>query len=310
MHHFESGFFTRVPAWHGLGRVVEDVPTIEEGLKLAGLDWIVDKEPAYDKRGNIVADLFLTTRRTDNKVLGNVGRFYKIVQPAEAMDFLNAILGKDLILDTAGSLYGGRVIWALSKAPEVDILGDKIQPYVFVKTSYDSSCPTKAGTTATRVVCSNTLDLADKDCARSFSVRHSTNLKDKIAEAARVMKVNNDYIDALRSKAEVYATTKVSAMDFTRLTNELFGEPDLMTKRQLNDTDKLKTQFAIALSRPDLENFKGSAWHVFNAVGDFATHIEPNKKTQGWQDRLWDSFMDGNTWLQKTEAILDELVAA
>jgi hypothetical protein len=83
-----------------------------------------------------------------------------------------------------------------------------------------------------------------------------------------------------------------------------------MTKRQLNDTDKLKTQFAIALSRPDLENFKGSAWHVFNAVGDFATHIEPNKKTQGWQDRLWDSFMDGNTWLQKTEAILDELVAA
>jgi hypothetical protein len=31
-HEFESGFYTRKPAWHGLGTVLKDAPTIEEAL--------------------------------------------------------------------------------------------------------------------------------------------------------------------------------------------------------------------------------------------------------------------------------------
>jgi len=307
--HFESGFFLRTPAWHGLGKVIQDVPTTAEGLHLAGLDWKVGKELCYDQRGVPVEDTYLNVRDKDNKVLGVVGNKYRIVQPVEAMDFIDALIGKDIQLDTAGSLYGGKVIWILAKAPKVDVLGDAIQPYVYVRTSFDGNSPTKAGTTATRIVCANTLDMAEKDCTRQFTVRHSTKLADKLAEAQKVMKLNADYMKAFTVKAERYVAKRLSSADFHMLVNEIFGDEDLMTDREKTNTLKLKSQFGTALRRPDLDNFKSTAWHVMQAVSDFASHLDPVKKTDGWQDRLWDSFMLGNEYLQKTERILDELVA-
>ena len=37
-HEFESGFYTRKPAWHGLGIVLKDVPTIEVAMQ-----WIAER---------------------------------------------------------------------------------------------------------------------------------------------------------------------------------------------------------------------------------------------------------------------------
>jgi hypothetical protein len=91
--------------------------------------------------------------------------------------------------------------------------------------------------------------------------------------------------------------------------NELFGDEDLMTGKQKTNTMKLKEQFGVALRRPDLDNFKGTAWHLYNSVGDFATHIDPIRKTANWQESLFESFIDGNQYLIKAEKILDALVA-
>lgn len=309
-HQFESGFFVREPAWHGLGNVIDTAPTTADGLRMAGLDWKVRKELAYDQRGVVVDDLFLNVRDKDNKVLGTVGTKYKIVQPVEAMDFIDSLIGKDIQLDTAGSLYGGRVIWILAKAPQVDVLGDAIQPYVYVRTSFDGSSQTKAGTTATRIVCANTLDMAEKDCQRQFTVRHTTKLETRLAEAQRVMKLNKDYMAAFNAKAERYAKRKVTSAEFTMLVNEIFGVEDLMTPREKTNLMHLKGQFGQALRRPDLDNFKGTGWHIWNAMGDFASHVEPIRRTATTDDARWDSFMNGNEWLGKTERVLDELVAA
>jgi hypothetical protein len=40
-HEFESGFVVGTQAWHGLATVLQAPPSIEDGLKLAGLDWRV-----------------------------------------------------------------------------------------------------------------------------------------------------------------------------------------------------------------------------------------------------------------------------
>ena len=38
-HYFDSGFFVREPAWHGLGAVLPDWPgTFEEARELSGRD--------------------------------------------------------------------------------------------------------------------------------------------------------------------------------------------------------------------------------------------------------------------------------
>lgn len=35
-HEFESGFFVRQAAWHKLGTAVQDAPSVEEAIRLAG----------------------------------------------------------------------------------------------------------------------------------------------------------------------------------------------------------------------------------------------------------------------------------
>ncbi|MGH2412425.1 MAG: hypothetical protein ACRDEA_01750 [Microcystaceae cyanobacterium] len=46
-HEFESGFFVHQPAWHRLGKVLDNPPTTERAILEAGLDWMVLEEPIY-----------------------------------------------------------------------------------------------------------------------------------------------------------------------------------------------------------------------------------------------------------------------
>ena len=56
-HHFESGFFVRDKAWHGLGRVLENAPTdTAEAIHAAGLDWKVETQPVYAENNNYALD--------------------------------------------------------------------------------------------------------------------------------------------------------------------------------------------------------------------------------------------------------------
>ena len=40
----ETMMYVREKPWHGLGTMVEEAPTSADALRLAGLDWTVDKK--------------------------------------------------------------------------------------------------------------------------------------------------------------------------------------------------------------------------------------------------------------------------
>lgn len=46
-HEVESMFYVRELPWHGLGTRVEEAPTSDDALKLAGLDWEISQQPVY-----------------------------------------------------------------------------------------------------------------------------------------------------------------------------------------------------------------------------------------------------------------------
>lgn len=50
-HEFESGFFTNKPAWHNLGVVLKEPPTVEEALVASGTNWKVIEKPVYADMG-------------------------------------------------------------------------------------------------------------------------------------------------------------------------------------------------------------------------------------------------------------------
>jgi phage/plasmid-like protein (TIGR03299 family) len=151
--------------WHGLGQKLTPGADIATWQREAGLAWEVLRAPVRYQNGELhtFAGKNVLFRNDTGAPLSIVSDEYKAVQPQEIMDFfgkLAAIGGFDL--ETAGSLSGGKRIWALAKVGDgADIVNrDRVRPYILLATSYDASMATVAKFTAVRVVCHNTISMA------------------------------------------------------------------------------------------------------------------------------------------------------
>lgn len=65
----ESMFYAgREKPWHGLGTQVEEAPTSADALRLAGLDWTVQRKPIQVCGGRKVDNFFANVRSSDGGV--------------------------------------------------------------------------------------------------------------------------------------------------------------------------------------------------------------------------------------------------
>lgn len=98
-------FVVRTPAWHRLGRVLENAPTSRDAIREAGLDWTVEQQKVYTEgpevvdedgisRPQIAIPNMLANVRSDTRtVLATVSQAYSVVQNADAFDFLDSLVG-------------------------------------------------------------------------------------------------------------------------------------------------------------------------------------------------------------------------
>ena len=190
------------PAWHGLGVTVEEAQTSDEAIKLAGLDWEVEKRQVYFNANDElveVPDQFVTVRTDTNAVLGQVGKQYRVFQNRDAFDFMEGLVGDQLKLamyHTAGSLFGGRRIWMLAKIPkELRIPGtdDVTEPYVLLANSHDGTRALQMIPTSVRVVCNNTLTYAVREAKKAgvagFTCHHYKSLEARVADAREKLRI-------------------------------------------------------------------------------------------------------------------------
>lgn len=95
----ESMFYAgREKPWHGLGTQVEEAPTSADALRLAGLDWTVQRKPIQVCGGRKVDNFFANVRSSDGAVLGVVSDRYQVVQNAEAFAFTDALIGEEYMI--------------------------------------------------------------------------------------------------------------------------------------------------------------------------------------------------------------------
>src|SRR5690606_6346119 len=88
---------------------------------------------------------------------------YHVVQPSEIPNFIDeSVRAMGWSIETAGSLGGGRKIWALANMGEqADVgKGDRIGGYLLAATACDGSMASEFIFTSVRVVCQNTLHMA------------------------------------------------------------------------------------------------------------------------------------------------------
>lgn len=171
------------PSWHGLEEVMLPGSSIGEWKQAAGLGHAVIKTPVRWEMSNglgsptlcVSQDKFVLYRTDTGKDLSIVGPDYNVVQPGTIIDFFDDVTRQHgFTLETAGSLAGGRKVWAMAKTGNEFAIGgtDIVKQYVLLATSYDGSIATIAKHTSQRVVCQNTLNIALNNGEPAVKVNH------------------------------------------------------------------------------------------------------------------------------------------
>lgn len=304
-HCVESMFYVREKPWHGLGVSVEEAPTSAEALRLAGLDWSVEQKEIRISGGAKIPNYKANVRSSDQKLLGIVTDRYKVIQNQDAFTFTDNLIGDDVRYETAGSLQDGKKIWLLAKMPERTFLGDAMEPYLCFSNTHDGSGAVRVCMTPVRVVCNNTLNLALSQARRSWSVRHTGDLENKMHEASMCLQLADDYMQALEEKADHMANTTIYEDQLQEILSELFPLSDDSSDREKQNIKKCKDEFMICYFAPDLAKFRNTAWGVINAASDMLSHNAPRRKTANYRENNWGRIMDGHILLDKTCTLLN-----
>ena len=300
----------RCVPWHGLGTQVDEAPTSEHALELAGLNWTVESRPVFTESGIEIPNYKANIRSSDNSVLGIVTDRYKIVQNAEAFDFTDSLINEgEVRYETAGSLRNGKTIWLLAKMPEAKVLNEKFEPYICFTNSHDGTGAIRVCMTPVRVVCNNTLNFALDTAKRIWSTKHIGDLSSKLDVARETLELANNYMAALDEKAYRLADIKLDDGQIDNILSELFPvseEDSDIKKKRAKDA---KENIMVCYFMPDIAQFKGTGYGLVNAVADFVDHAAPMRMTQNYQANNWDRIMIGHPILDKAMQLVSAVSA-
>lgn len=297
----ETMFYVRETPWHGLGTRVMEAPSSKEALGLAGLDWKVVQEPVYTQAEELIEGYKANVRDSDRKVLGVVTNRYRIIQNEEAFGFTDALLGKGVRYETAGSLQGGRKVWLLARLPhEYIISGERISPYLVFSNAHDGSGAVRVALTPIRVVCNNTLNLALSTAKRSWSMMHTGNVQEKLEEAKDTLFRAETYMDSLGKEFDELRKKKLTDKQVVDYIEILLPMEDNTTPQQRKNISRLREDMGRRyFDAPDLKTVGKNAYRFINAVSDFATHAEPLRKTANYKENIFSKTMEGNPLIDK-----------
>ena len=303
---FAETMFTvaRNTPWHGMGESVATAPTSEEAIKLAGLDWDVLQQPSFitiDNQPVKTGDI-INYRSSDKSILGTVKERYRVVQNREAFEFTDAIIGSgDAQYETAGSLYGGKVVWMLAKLPSDTVLGDKMDRYLLFSNSHDGSRAVTVTPTTIRVWCSNTLNMALKKAKRKWTFVHKGDMESKLDEARKSLILADNYNNEFKKNAEVLAMKKIAPEQARKIIDGMFPLPEEdMGKTKLDHMITLRENFIKCYNADDIVDYKGTAWGMINAFSDMIYHGGATlRETKSYQDNRLMSVIGGNAMFDK-----------
>ena len=297
----EKMFYTREKPWHGLGVRVENALSSKDALIAAGLDWNVEQRKIYTEDGYAIPGYFANVRSSDHHTLGVVTKRYKIVQNHEAFAFTDALLGKGVRYETAGSLKGGRKTWILARLPKQYRLAEDItMPYLVFSNSHDGSAAIKVAMTPVRVVCNNTLNLALRDADRIWSANHTGDIDSKLEDARMTLFMAENYMNELAKESTRLSRKRVSDAEVEEYIKMLLPIATNATETMEQNVKKMREDLKMRYySAPDLQNIGKSQYRFINAVSDFATHAKPLRETRQYQENLFLKTMEGNPLVDK-----------
>jgi phage/plasmid-like protein (TIGR03299 family) len=224
-------------------------------IKEAGLDWEVELVPAYyfveqldeetgdrDEFLDELTGAFVIRRKDTGRVIGyswsptsgfTVGHRYAPLQNHEMFAFGDALKSTgEVKWHTAGSLRGGRTVWALAKTEgqfSVQRRGGSsqaIEPYLMLGNGHDGQTSLWVQYTSVYVECWNTLQCAINRASTSFRVRHTDGLRDRVEEAREALGLAAQYHQEVADFSQILADSPFDASAFTGFAAQLLTDID------------------------------------------------------------------------------------
>ena len=264
----DTQFSTREVPWMKLGKLVTETKKAAEAAEVAGLNFTVslrdityvhDGQPMQPKnRKAIVRD---DTGELFDVVSADV---YQTLQYGEAFDFMDTV---DSQYVAAGALRGGRQGFLVVKAPfQLDMgpltLDDPHDLYAVLRTSHDRSRGIEVAVMPLRHRCMNQLTLSSftKDVPHRWSIKHSHNMKLKLAEAQDSLAKLTNYAGRFAALAQRLLDVKVDDAKANTVLKAVIParakQVDVITK-------------IITLQDAEQVGFKGTGWGLLNAVSEY-----------------------------------------
>jgi len=270
-HLVETMAYAGEVPWHGLGHKVPSDLSTDQMMQAAGLDWTVQKIPAFVKieDESQAIDAAALVRSSDNKILDVVSSDWNPVQNQEAFDFFQDFVNAgDMEMHTAGSLKGGQIVWALAKIKDSFELfgGDQVDSYMLFTNPHVYGQSLDIRFTPIRVVCNNTLTLSlSQKGGTAFKLSHR---REFVADQAKqALGIAHAKLDEYKSMASWMGSKRYDNESIKAYFQELFpSQGDKDSRNAIKALEVLELQ-------PGAKFAEGSWWQAFNAVTYMTDHL-------------------------------------
>lgn len=282
-------------AWHGLGMEIDEGMDAETAFPLIGLDWETELLPVFcefiTKEGVERIDITehrMHVRRDTRTRLGMVGDGYKPFDNGDLAKFADALAGADAAVrvETAGSLYNSRRVFACVRLPEVvrASASDELHQYIVVSNGHGGFASFSCYPTSVRVVCANTLRWSERDASKGLQFRHTGDFEQKVAMARKCLGIAREETQKFQEQVtRLVACTPagIEIRTFMELAwEDAFGkldreemEEDTYAKMVAKRDEEVEDWLArMENERNSLPGIKGSLWAAFNAVTEYHDH--------------------------------------
>lgn len=307
------------PAWHGLGKVVDDAMTPEEAMAHAGTDFVVERAPLYaliDDEAVELEDQVATYRTDTGAILGVVGRDYPVIQNVTPMQLLMEIVKtKQAGIVSHAALGKGERLFAvmeLSRLTDLQIPGDpsRIDAFLVAQWRHDGTGALTFGPSTVRVDCQNMADAQLAYAERRgllAKVIHAGDVAYQLDDVRRILGFAEQRLTELTA-----LMTKLAAVDIPRpeerwlaqFTEKLVPIPPEMDRPVARQRARdLITE--LYFTSPNLDGVPHTAYRVVQAVTEYADHYRPVRVAdeQLVPARRFTSSVDGPASRQKAEAV-------
>jgi phage/plasmid-like protein (TIGR03299 family) len=294
----EMAFVGETP-WHGLGQELQEGASIEEWQIAAGMDWEIYSSPVEFNGSpiNINGAIHVfkgqnVLYRSDTKApLSIVSDRYKVVQPAEVLEFF-----RDLVADngfkihTAGTLKGGKKLWALAETGKFGEVckNDGVGGFLLLSTSCDRSLPTTARFTTVRVVCNNTLGMALYNLDNCVSFSHIQQFDHEKIKLKLSSAVNS--FGSFMEMAKLLQRKNMSSAAADKFVKDLIS-PYWQNKdsgKVIENNRTYKKIMALFDSEAKGSELVGhTKWGMLNAVTEYYDHHVPSRTNDARLNNAW-----------------------